>query len=249
MRSKKIVLFIVEGVTDRNSFALVLSKIIEKDKIVRFKVIHGDITTQNGVSASNIYTKITDYIKEFISSDMYKKSDISNVIHLVDTDGAFINDEQVLQKDMNSIKPSCSIEYNTQNIYAKNPDNIKKRNKQKSQILSKLATTNMVYANLSYQVYFFSSNLEHVIHNIQGVNGDDKRKYAEKFEDEFITNPISFIDFMNNPEFAINAEYKDTWEFIKKDTNSLKRFTNFNLYLNDISEGKSTTSISRSNLT
>ncbi|MCB2352859.1 hypothetical protein [Clostridium estertheticum] len=243
MKSKKIVLFIVEGVTDRNSFALVLSKIIEKDKIVRFKVIHGDITTQNGVSASNIYTKITDYIKEFISSDMYKKSDISNVIHLVDTDGAFINDEQVLQKDTNG-----SIEYNTQNIYAKNTDNIKKRNKQKSQILSKLATTNMVYANLSYRVYFFSSNLEHVIHNIQVVNADDKRKYAEKFEDEFITNPISFIEFMNNPEFAINAEYKDTWEFIKKDTNSLRRFTNFNLYLNDISEGKSPISISGNNL-
>ncbi|MPQ30755.1 hypothetical protein E4V42_04810 [Clostridium estertheticum] len=229
MKSKKIVLFIVEGVTDRNSFALVLSKIIEKDKIVRFKVIHGDITTQNGVSASNIYAKITDYIKEFISSDMYKKSDISNVIHLVDTDGAFINDEQVLQKDTNG-----SIEYNTQNIYAKNTDNIKKRNKQKSQILSKLATTNMVYANLSYRVYFFSSNLEHVIHNIQVVNDDDKRRFAEKFEDEFITNPISFIEFMNNPEFAINAEYKDTWEFIKKDTNSLKRFTNFNLYLKTI---------------
>ncbi|MBU3072134.1 hypothetical protein [Clostridium estertheticum] len=243
MKSKKIVLFIVEGVTDRNSFALVLSKIIEKDKIVRFKVIHGDITTQNGVSASNIYAKITDYIKEFISSDMYKKSDISNVIHLVDTDGAFINDEQILQKDTNG-----SIEYNTQNIYAKNTDNIKKRNKQKSQILSKLATTNMVYANLSYRVYFFSSNLEHVIHNIQVVNDDDKRRFAEKFEDEFITNPISFIEFMNNPEFAINAEYKDTWEFIKKDTNSLKRFTNFNLYLNDISEGKSPTSISGSNL-
>ncbi|MBW9171337.1 hypothetical protein K2F43_08970 [Clostridium estertheticum] len=243
MKSKKIVLFIVEGVTDRNSFSLVLSKIIEKDKIVRFKVIHGDITTQNGVSASNIYTKITDYIKEFISSDMYRKSDISNVIHLVDTDGAFINDEQVLQKDTNG-----SIEYNTQNIYAKNTDNIKKRNKQKSQILSKLATTNMVYANLGYRVYFFSSNLEHVIHNIQGVNADDKRKYAEKFEDEFITNPISFIEFMNNPEFAINAEYKDTWEFIKKDTNSLKRFTNFNLYLNDISEGKSPASISRNKI-
>ncbi|MBU3158700.1 hypothetical protein KPL37_02785 [Clostridium frigoris] len=242
MKSKKIVLFIVEGVTDRNSFALILSKIIEKNKIVKFKVIHGDVTTQNGVNASNIYTKITHYIKEFIISDMYKKSDISNVIHLVDTDGAFINDEQVLQKDTDS------IEYNTQNIFAKNIDNIKNRNKQKSQILSKLASTAMVYANLSYRIYFFSSNLEHVVHNIQGVKSDEKRKYAEKFEDKFITSPISFIEFMNNPEFAINGDYKETWEFIKKDTNSLKRYTNFNLYLNDISEGKSPTSISRSNL-
>ena len=82
MKSKKIVLFIVEGITDRNSFALILSKIIERNKIVRFKVINGDVTTQNGVNASNIYTKITHYIKEFITSDMYKKSDIFSVIHL-----------------------------------------------------------------------------------------------------------------------------------------------------------------------
>ncbi|WP_298846651.1 hypothetical protein [Clostridium sp.] len=228
MKSKKIVLFIVEGITDRNSFALILSKIIERNKIVRFKVINGDVTTQNGVNASNIYTKITHYIKEFITSDMYKKSDIFSVIHLVDTDGAFINDEQILQKNTDS------IEYNTQNIYARNVDNIKKRNKQKSQILSKLAATNIVYANLNYRVYFFSSNLEHVIHNRQSVNAVEKREYAEKFEDRFIASPISFIEFMNNPEFIINGEYKDTWEFIKKDTNSLKRFSNFNLYLNTI---------------
>ena len=227
-KSKKIVLFIVEGVTDRNSFALVLSKIIEKDKIVRFKVIHGDMTTKNGVNASNIYKKITDYIKEFLASDIYKKSDILNVIHLVDTDGAYINDEQILQKDIDS------IEYNTQNIYAKNINNIKSRNKQKSQILSKLAATDTVYANLSYAIYFFSSNLEHVIHNRQSVCSEDKRKYAEIFEDKFINSPVSFIEFMNSSEFALAGGYKDTWEFIKKDTNSLKRYTNFNLYLNTI---------------
>lgn len=237
-KSKKIVLFIVEGVTDRNSFALVLSKIIEKDKIVRFKVIHGDMTAENGVNASNILKKITDYIKDFIASDMYKKSDILNVIHLVDTDGTYINDDLVLQKDMqknnDGIKNNHSIEYNTQNIYAKNIENIKKRNKQKSQILSKLAATNTVYSNLSYVVYFFSSNLEHVIHNRQSVCAEEKRKYAEIFEDRFITSPGSFIEFMNSSEFALTGGYKDTWEFIKKDTNSLKRYTNFNLYLNTI---------------
>ncbi|MBU3181025.1 hypothetical protein [Clostridium psychrophilum] len=227
-KSRKIVLFIVEGITDKNSLALVLSKIIEKDKIVRFKIINGDITTKNGVNASNIYKKITDYIKEFITGNMYKKSDILNVIHLVDTDGAFINDNLVLKKDVEN------IEYNTENIYARNIENIKNRNKQKSQILSKLSTTSIVYVNLPYKIYFFSSNLEHVIHNKQSVCADEKHKYSERFEDKFISSPFSFIEFMNNPEFSLNSEYKDTWEFIKKDTNSLKRYTNFNLYLNTI---------------
>jgi len=70
---KKIVLFIVEGITDEISLALVLSKIIEKDK---------------------------------------------TVIHLVDTDGAYISDNLILEKDV------YSIEYTTQNIYAKNIHNI-----------------------------------------------------------------------------------------------------------------------------
>ena len=184
---KKIVLFIVEGITDEISLALVLSKIMEKDKIVRFKIISGDITAQNGVNSNNIHNKITDHIKEFITRDIYIKSDIFNVIHLVDTDGAYVNDDIISEKAIDS------IEYNTQNIYAKNMEYIRNRNKQKSQILSKLAATNTVYTNLPYSIYFFSSNLEHVLHNEQSVVSNEKSKYAEKFADKFITNPVSFI--------------------------------------------------------
>jgi hypothetical protein len=227
-KNSKIILFIVEGVTDEISLSLVLSRIIERGKVAKFKIINGDITAQNGVDTSNILTKITENIKEFVARDIYKKSDILNVIHLVDTDGAYIHDDLILGKDIDS------IEYDTENIYAKNIEYIKKRNKQKSQILSKLANTNTIYTNLAYGVYFFSSNLEHVLHNQQSIIDAEKSKYADKFEDEFAESPGSFIEFMNNPEFALIGEYKDTWDFIKKDTNSLKRYTNFNIYLNTI---------------
>ncbi|MGH4050801.1 MAG: hypothetical protein ACREVX_05530 [Clostridium sp.] len=233
-KSKKIVLFIVEGVTDKNSLALILSKIIEKDKIVRFKIINGDMTAENGVNASNILTKITNYIKDFITCDVYKKSDILNVIHLVDMDGAYIKDDLILQKNHENSKSDDSIEYSTENIYAKNIENIKSRNKQKSQILSKLAATDTVYGNLSYGIYFFSSNLEHVMHNRQCVLSHEKRKYAHMFEDKFAQSPLAFVEFMNDSEFALTGDYDDTWDFIKKDVNSLKRYTNFNLYLNTI---------------
>lgn len=227
-KSSKIILFIVEGITDEISLSLVLSKIIEKNKILKFKIINGDITSQNGVDTNNILMKITENIKEFIARDIYKKSDILYVVHLADTDGAYIDDDLILEKQVDS------IEYDTENIYTNNVESIKKRNKQKSQILSKLANTNTIYKDLPYSVYFFSSNLEHVLHNKQCVKEVEKSKYADKFEDRFDTNPIKFIEFMNSPEFALNWEYKDTWDFIKKDTNSLKRYTNFNLYLNKI---------------
>ena len=162
-KSKKIVLFIVEGITDEISLSLILSKIIEKDKVIRFKIVNSDITSLIGVNLNNIHNKITDYIKEFLSSDIYKKSDILNVVHLVDTDGAYISDDLILEKGTDN------LDYTTRNIYTKNVDSIKKRNKQKSQILSKLIATSTVYVNLPYNIYFFSSNLEHVLHNQQCV--------------------------------------------------------------------------------
>lgn len=225
---RKIILFIVEGITDRNSLALVLSKIIEKDQIVKFKIINGDITAQYGNDLSNIHMKITNHIKEFVAKDIYLKSDILSVIHLVDTDGAYIKDELILRKNIDG------IEYDTENIFVKNIDNIKDRNKQKSQILSELVNTSTVYKNLPYSVYFFSSNLEHVLHNQQHVSSYEKRKYADIFADKFVTSPLSFIEFMNNSEFAITGKYMETWDFIKKDSNSLKRYSNFNLYLNNL---------------
>lgn len=227
-KTRKIVLFIIEGITDEISLSLVLSKIIEKDKIIRFKIINGDMTSQYGITSKNILMKITEHIKEFIARDIYLKSDILNVVHLVDTDGVFINDSLIIEKDINS------VEYDTQNIYTKNTDGIKKRNKQKSQILSKLAATSTIFVNLPYGIYFFSSNLEHVLHNQQCVLATEKSKYAEGFSDKFIASPVSFIKFMNNPEFALTGDHKDTWDFIKKDTNSLKRYSNFNLYLKTI---------------
>ena len=227
-KSKKIVLFIVEGITDEISLSLILSKIIEKDKIVKFKIINGDVTSEYGTKLSNILIKITDKIKEFIVKDIYKKTDIQNIIHLVDIDGAYIDGSLILQKDIDG------FEYDTQNIYAKNVEDVRKRNEQKSGILNKLIGTDKVYTDLSYRIYFFSSNLEHVLHNNQKVSESQKNEYAQMFEDKFADEPYRFIEFINKVEIAVNGDYKDTWDFIKKDTNSLNRYTNFHICINDI---------------
>lgn len=225
--NRKIVLFIVEGITDEISLGLVLSKIIEKGKLIRFKVVRGDITTEYGTSSSNILNKITNLIKEFIAKDIYRKKDIHKVIHIVDTDGVYIDNGLIIQKDINF------IEYSTQKIFTKNIENIIKRNEQKRQVLNKLIGTNNVYKDLPYEIYFFSSNLEHVLHNNQNVSDDRKQSYADKFADRFADDPSKFIEFINNNEFAVNGDYNDTWNFIKEGINSLNRYTNFHLYINE----------------
>ena len=52
-RLKKIVLFIVEGITDEMSLSLILSKLID-DSSVQFHVINQDITADFNSNSQNI---------------------------------------------------------------------------------------------------------------------------------------------------------------------------------------------------
>lgn len=226
-KSKKIVLFIVEGSTDETSLSLILSKLIEEDKKVKFKVIRNDITTEGNVSSTNIINKITEKVNEFIKSDIYTKKDIVKIVHIVDTDGAFINECFIQHK-------KCKIHYTTEKIEVDNVEFIKNQHKKKSDILSRLATTTSVYKGIPYVIYFFSCNLEHVLHNKQNVPQDEKEYYAYKFTEKFSKNPEDFVNFINDPIFAISKGYKESWDFIKMGTNSLQRYSNFHIYINDI---------------
>ncbi len=89
---------------------------------------------------------------------------------------------------------------------------------------------NPYISNIPYRVYYFSCNLEHVLHNIQNVTTEEKIELSEKFEDKYSEELMEFIKFINDEEFSMNKSYRDSWEFIKQGNNSLKRYTNFNLF-------------------
>ena len=97
VRLKKIVLFIVEGITDEMSLSLILSKLID-DSSVQFHVINQDITADFNSNSQNIIRKIDGEVKKFLAQNNgLKKTDIKEIIHLVDTDGAFIKEDFVLE--------------------------------------------------------------------------------------------------------------------------------------------------------
>ena len=161
-----------------------------------------------------------------MSEQHFKKNDIIKIVHLVDTDGAFVKENCIKYKDINE------VEYELDAINTKNVELIKKRNLKKAAILNKLSTTNLVN-NVPYKIYFFSTNLEHVLHNIQNAKDNEKQKLAEKFEDKFYDKPENFIKFISDGQYALKDEYSKTWQFIKVDNHSLKRFTNFNLFFDE----------------
>lgn len=224
MKTKKIILFIVEGITDEMSLSLILSKLVQ-DSSVQFHVINQDITADFNSNCQNIIRKIDSQVKKFLAQNNgLKKTDIKEIIHLVDTDGAFIK-EDFVKEDMNQEKTF----YTHNSIVTNKRDLIVERNERKSGILNKLYQTSHI-GRIGYKVYFFSCNLEHVLHNCQNTACEKKRAYSYDFVDKYVGRENGFVDFLSQNDFTTPGDYKETWQFIKEDCNSLNRYCNFHLY-------------------
>ncbi|MBK5244990.1 MAG: hypothetical protein JJE18_08225, partial [Eubacteriaceae bacterium] len=114
MSRKKVVLFIVEGITDEDSLSGILNKLTDQKKI-KFLIIREDITTMPGVSTRNIKERIKERIDGEIKQYKLKSNDIYQIIHLVDTDGCFIHEKYVFQSS------TGKTIYEEKGIFAKIP--------------------------------------------------------------------------------------------------------------------------------
>lgn len=227
-KAKKIILFIVEGVTDEASLAGIFSKLINDDE-TRFYFTEGDITSNNTVNSSNLKRKLTEHLKFFLERYHLQKSNIKSVIHLLDTDGAFI-DKKYIEEDN-----TCNEFYYTlQSIKSKNILEVMERNNRKSNLMEILSKTNKVLGNVEYRAFYLSSNLEHVLHNRINVPKNEKMKLAEEFDDKYYGNEKEFISFISDSSLAVTGNYIETWEYIKRDLNSLSRFSNLHLFFKEM---------------
>ena len=225
MKVKKIILFVVEGITDKTCLGYILDQLLS-DHLVKFQLIDGDVTTLNGNNSNNISAKIGNIVKAF-SGNIFKPNDFLEIVHLVDMDGAYISGNKVVHAEYE--KPF----YTDDNILINNVIRIHIRNKQKSEILNRLITLNKVWKTIPYSVYFFSCNIDHVLHNNPNMSRQEKNQYAERFEKEYTEQPKRFVEFLNNNQYAVGGSYPETWNFIKIDTHSLQRFSNFHLYFSN----------------
>lgn len=222
MARKKIILFIVEGISDQTCLGLALSRLLTSNNI-QFEITEGDITTKDDANSATIIKLLGAIIKKFLAG-VFRPSDIQEVIHLIDTDGAFIPDAAIKQNT------ASGIFYAEDCIYTDNVAFIRSRNAKKKQILNKLSTMTNVLKNIPYSVYFFSCNLDHALHNENNLSKEEKMNKAEDFEKRYAADLPGFISFLQNPVFAVTGDYSQSWAFIKINTNSLKRHSNFHLY-------------------
>lgn len=226
-KAKKVILFLVEGASDLTSLEFIDN--INTNETIKFQITSGDVTSKLNITPQNCREEINKILLSFLERSKLRKTDIIKIIHILDIDGVYIPEINIIE-DKNIKKFLYTINV----IVAPSKENVQKRNESKKQIVEKLLVTSKINS-IPYEMYYMSCNLEHVLHDkLEDISEDEKKELANKFADKFYEKEIEFIDFINNKDFKVLGDYKATWDFIKKDLNSVNRYSNFWLFFENL---------------
>ena len=235
MPRKKVIFVIVEGPSDETALGVILSRHFDKDTVYTH-VMHCDITTEfdkdthQKVGAADITKEIAEVVKKWADTNHLKPEHFERIIHIVDTDGAFVAEDYVVQSNLDA--PFYTLE----KILCPVRENIIERNSRKAKNLLRLASTPTIW-KVPYSAYYMSCNLDHVLYNKQNSNDTDKENDAINFALRYKENVPGFIDFISKsdfaykpkPELSLTDNHKESWKEIQVGQKSLERRTNFGL--------------------
>lgn len=221
MARKKILFVIVEGPSDDDALGVILNRIYDKN-FVHVHIMHGDITTQSSVTPENIVAKIGGLVRTY-ADRKFKPNDFRQIIHITDTDGAFIPNESIIEDSQMSHPFYLTTEIRTNQKFR-----IEARNFQKQANLNRLVQLTSVW-KVPYQIYYMSCNLDHVLYNKLNSSDEEKEYNSLAFARKYQNDIPSFLEFISNSEFSVAGNYKASWEFIRQGLHSLERHTNFGL--------------------
>ena len=167
-------------------------------------------------------------MRDYAKSNHFKNTDFQEIIHITDTDGAYISADNVVNDDL-AKKPI----YNLTQIRTANVKNIIERNKQKSDNIDKLVSYNEIW-KIPYKIYYMSCNLDHVLYNKLNTSDKEKEQNAFVFAKKYKDNIKGFLNYISQSDFSVVTDYKDSWLYIKQDVNSLQRHTNLGICFKNI---------------
>lgn len=226
--SKKVVLIIVEGICDEHLFAGRLNQLY-KGYNIRFEIQGGDIlNNSNSERLNSIKNKIGKITSEFIKKKKFRDSDILAVLHVIDIDGCFIPVNKIIV----DLKQEKHTFYHLDKITVSSieqQERIAKRNEIKARNIRTLNTISKIKC-FDYRLYYFSSNLEHVLFDNQNPDNEGKFDNVDKFLND-LEEPIEvylrkYMQGINDSDDN-DLQYKKSWQYL---TNhplaSLQRSTN-----------------------
>lgn len=228
-KSKKVVIIIAEGNSEEYALYPFLKE-LGKPLNIMFTITHGDLLSDFKNEKTSHKEVIGSVINDFIKERKFLKEDILIVAQLTDTDGVFMDESKVIVDD--SVE---RIKYGEESIAVHNEsqiDTIVNRNKLKSTKLKALVQTDFTLNTIPYKIYYFSCNLDHVLHG--DPNSEGKAEKADEFAKSMNNNDI--YNFFEQQVLYDTENYEGSWEYVFNDNNSLKRGSNLILFLNELNK-------------
>lgn len=196
----------------------------------------GDITTSYGVWPRNIEHEISQrfFVPIINKENLYAKQ-LLQVIQLVDLDGAYLSEERLVPFAPER-KDRSKFYYNTDRLLIEgDPGKISKRNYHKRKNIDYLVSRETIHIQgkeVPYAIYYFTSNLDHVIHQNANLEGS-KVSAADAFAAQFYDNLPGFINFFDkfdSGEFC-GLGYEESWALVRDMTCARSIMPGTNLYL------------------
>lgn len=159
-------------------------------------------------------------MKQYAAQNHYRASDFKEIIHMVDTDGAYAPDTAVV-KDSEALKPVYSVT----EIHTNNPEGIIYRNKKKRENINRLKSTGQIL-KLPYGIYYMSCNMDHALYGKLNSTDEEKENDAYTFAKKYREDITKFLEFIKESEFAVGPDYNESWKYITSGVHSLERHTN-----------------------
>lgn len=222
MARRKIVFVVVEGPSDEEALGAVITRIFDESSVF-VKIMRCDITTEKGINAGNIISKVGNVIRLYAKDNHFTKNDFKRIIHITDMDGAYISNENIVE-DTESKKPV----YSENKILTRDKQGIEERNEQKRTNLNRLCGCDEIW-NVPYRIFYMSCNLDHVLYNKLNSSDEEKENDSFRFAKKYKDKTTEFLSFISESSFSVVTDYKDSWEYIKKDLHSLERHSNLGL--------------------
>ena len=230
---KKYLLFIVECKNDKTEIQAILRAACGQkfsDYFVdAYHVHNGDITTEDDTSEKTIIGKLNKLVIEWRNGggQPYQKiapADVKKIIHIIDTDGAFIPESSLIKSE------DAKIQYYEQSIQFYDRGFLIGRNRKKARVIRKLLEIRQI-DNIPYELFFVSCNMDHLLFNER--NSINKGKDASVFASK-CKSKEDLQDSIYRYPICATGTVHDSWEMIQRGHNSLARHTNINLLLDAI---------------
>lgn len=201
-------MFLVEGTSEQDAMVTPFSQYLKEKVRVEGEAFYCDVTTvsmfpksaRTFVVRSNVKETVRTFVLDQIErKHTYTWQDLAQIVHIVDTDGAFIPDDRVLaNEELNGIA------YYADHIEHAHPADIIERNYVKAAAIRTLAFAGeLVYRRraVPYRLFFMSRNLEHALFGIgNNVDGATKERLSREFAEACRDNPQVLVERLCAPD-------------------------------------------------